>query len=114
MPLLSIETNVALASELIPELLHNASAVVAEQLGKSEQYVMVRFSHNPQMLFAGADEALAYLQLKSIGLPESITATLSAALCELVADHLGVNADRVYIEFTDVARSMWGWNSGTF
>ena len=114
MPLLSIETNIGLASQQIPELLHTASATVAEQLGKPERYVMVRFAHNPHMLFAGADEALAYLQLKSIGLPESTTADLSATLCELVADHLGVNADRVYIEFTDVVRSMWGWNSGTF
>lgn len=114
MPLLSIETNVELAPELIPDMLHAASVAVAEQLGKSEQYVMVRFDRTPHMLFAGQDTALAYLELKSIGLPESATSGLSAALCELVSDHLGVQPDRVYIEFNDVPRSMWGWNGGTF
>jgi phenylpyruvate tautomerase PptA (4-oxalocrotonate tautomerase family) len=66
------------------------------------------------MLFGGEDTALAYLQLKSIGLPESSTASLSAVLCELVSDHLGVAADRTYIEFQDVPRSLWGWNGATF
>jgi len=27
---------------------------------------------------------------------------------------LGLPADRVYIEFADAPRSMWGWNGGTF
>lgn len=114
MPLLSIETNVDLAPERIPEILRAASASVSEHLGKSEQYVMVRFDHNPDMLFAGSDAALAYLQLKSIGLPESATPSLAAALCELISEHLGVPGDRTYIEFEDVSRSMWGWNGRTF
>ena len=71
------------------------------KLGKPEAYVMVRFAHNPHMLFADNDTALAYLQLKSIGLPESSAAGLSAMLCALVSDHLGVAADRTYIEFQD-------------
>ncbi|MGD8630473.1 MAG: phenylpyruvate tautomerase MIF-related protein, partial [Gammaproteobacteria bacterium] len=57
---------------------------------------------------------LAYLELKSIGLPESRTADLSRALCEMLADAAGIDPDRVYIEFTDAPRKMWGWNSGTF
>lgn len=114
MPLLSIETNIELASELVPDLLQAVSSAVAAELGKSEAYVMVRFAHNPHMLLAGEDTALAYLQLKSIGLPESSTGSLSAMLCELVSDHLGVAADRTYIEFQDVPRSMWGWNGATF
>jgi phenylpyruvate tautomerase PptA (4-oxalocrotonate tautomerase family) len=114
MPLLSIETNVELASELVPDLLQAISSRIATELGKSEAYVMVRFAHNPHMLFGGEDTALAYLQLKSIGLPESSTTSLSAVLCELVSDHLGVAADRTYIEFQDVPRSLWGWNGATF
>lgn len=114
MPLLSIETNIELASELIPNLLQASSATIAERLGKSERYVMVRFDHNPNMSFAGDESGLAYLQLKSIGLADSQTPGLSAALCELVSDHLGVTPDRVYIEFSDVPRTMWGWNGDTF
>jgi phenylpyruvate tautomerase len=32
----------------------------------------------------------------------------------MLADATGIDPDRVYIEFTDAPRKMWGWNSGTF
>ena len=114
MPLLSIETNRPTASEDAAALLTAASSLVAEKLGKPERYVMVRLNHNPQMRFAGSDAPLAYLELKSIGLPEARTAELSAALCGLLETVLGVPADRVYIEFADAPRKMWGWDGGTF
>jgi hypothetical protein len=66
------------------------------------------------MLFAGTDEPLAYLELKSIGLPQSITATASQTLCELITGETGVATNRIYIEFTDAPRHLWGWNGGTF
>jgi phenylpyruvate tautomerase PptA (4-oxalocrotonate tautomerase family) len=91
-----------------------ASNLVAEQLGKPERYVMVRYAHNPDMLFAGNGDPLALLMLKSIGLPTEATSTLSSALCALMQAHLGITPERVYIEFTDAPRKMWGWNSGTF
>ena len=37
------------------------------------------------MQFAGTEEPLAYLELKSIGLPKTITSSASRALCDLVA-----------------------------
>ncbi|MCK5919804.1 MAG: hypothetical protein KAG66_02615, partial [Methylococcales bacterium] len=38
----------------------------------------------------------------------------SRALCELVENELGIPADRIYIEFSNPERHMWGWNEGTF
>jgi phenylpyruvate tautomerase PptA (4-oxalocrotonate tautomerase family) len=114
MPLLTIETNQSTPTHKVDELLKSASKVVANMLGKSESYVMVRFCFNENMLFAGSEEALAYLQLKSIGLPESATAQLSAALCEHMESHLHLPKDRIYIEFVDAPRKMWGYNGSTF
>ena len=57
---------------------------------------------------------LCCLELKSIGLPQDRTTELSKALCKLVHDEFGVRPDRVYIEFADAPRTMWGWNGGTF
>ena len=88
--------------------------MVAEQLGKPERYVMTSVETNTAMQFAGSDEPLAYLELKSIGLPESITAGTSKALCDLVSAQTGISPERIYIEFTDAPRKMWGWNGGTF
>lgn len=114
MPYLSIQTNIEVGSTLKPDLLATASKLVADCLGKPERYVMVQLSSNPDMLFAGSTEALAYLELKSIGLPEAEIKTLSSALCDLLSHSLNISAERVYIEFADAPRNLWGWNRGTF
>jgi len=114
MPFLRIQTNQPLSDTEARSLAARASAVVAEQLGKPERYVMTSVESNPAMQFAGSDAPLAYLELKSIGLPDSLTVATSRALCGMMASATGVEPDRVYIEFTDAPRKMWGWNNGTF
>jgi len=114
MPFLRIQTNHPLDDTAAGELANRASAVVAEQLGKPERYVMVSVESSPAMRFAGSDAPLAYMELKSIGLPESLTAGLSHTLCQLLADTAGIDPARIYIEFSDAPRKMWGWNNGTF
>ena len=114
MPLIAIDTNVSLPDAGRLELLRTISGTVAETLGKPERYVMVKLEHNPDMLFAGSDAPLAYLELKSIGLPEDRTPGLSKILCDLVSSSLDIPADRIYIEFSNAPRHLWGWNGGTF
>jgi phenylpyruvate tautomerase len=114
MPFLRIQTNQPLTDAEASTLAGHASAVVAEQLGKPERYVMTSVESNPAMQFAGSTAPLAYLELKSIGLPESLTTDISRALCGMLASETGVEPERVYIEFTDAPRKMWGWNNGTF
>lgn len=114
MPYLKIQTNASLEREAADQLLSEASQAVARALGKSERYVMVILEDRQAMRFGGDDATLAFLELKSIGLPESQTASISKALCDLIASRLGVPQHRVYIEFADAPRAMWGWNGGTF
>jgi phenylpyruvate tautomerase len=113
-PYLTIQTNQNFDNNLVKPLLKQASQTVAELLGKPENYVMVALPPAVPMLFAGSDEPAAYLELKSIGLPQEATTSLSNALCALVNDHLGIAKERVYIEFANAERSMWGWNGKTF
>ncbi|MDA1107927.1 MAG: phenylpyruvate tautomerase MIF-related protein [Proteobacteria bacterium] len=114
MPYLKIQTNTPLTAEATKTLLAKASRAVASLLGKPEDYVMVALEPPMPMLFAGSDAPLAYLELKSIGLPEAKTAALSKALCELMEQETGVKKERVYIEFANAKGSLWGWNGGTF
>ncbi len=114
MPYLKIQTNRSVGKERHAGLLRKASETVGDALGKPERYIMVALEGGAPMLFAGSDAPVAYLELKSIGLPESKTATLSTALCNLVEDELDIPRDRIYIEFADAQRAMWGWNGGTF
>lgn len=114
MPYLSIQSNKALSPEQTQELLKNASQNVAEILGKPESYVMVSIPPAIPMSFAGSTDALAYLELKSIGLPETKTSQLSETLCNLVSTAMDIDPQRIYIEFSDAPRKMWGWDKRTF
>lgn len=114
MPLLSIETNQALDETQANTLITRASATTASLLGKPASYVMIRVTHNPNMMFGGNQDPLAYLELKSLGLPEDRTTELSRGLCDLMSDGLDIPAERIYIEFTNGTRHLWGWNGGTF
>jgi phenylpyruvate tautomerase PptA (4-oxalocrotonate tautomerase family) len=114
MPTLTVKTNVQIVPERRKVILEAVSAAVAEQLGKPETYVMVILETNTDMIFAADAAPLAYLELKSLGLPEDGTAALSEALCALMQRHFEVPPDRVYIEFASPPRHMFGWNGGTF
>ncbi len=114
MPYLKIQTNQSVATEQAQALISKASQLVARELGKPEKYVMVAMPPPVPMSFAGSDTPTAYLELKSIGLPSSQTRQLSQALCALMEIELAISKDRVYIEFADAPRAMWGWNGSTF
>ena len=114
MPMLKIQTNQPVDPQRQQALTSKASKTVAELLGKPERYVMVSLDAGRPMLFAGDDTPLAYLELKSIGLPEDRSSDFSSALCELMQAQLGIAPERVYIEFSGASRHLWGWNGATF
>ncbi|MGD8925277.1 MAG: phenylpyruvate tautomerase MIF-related protein [Thioalkalispiraceae bacterium] len=114
MPYLKVQSNQALNDSEGKNFIQKASGLVAEKLGKPERYVMVTMEPPVRMIFAGSDDPAIFMELKSIGLSETQTPELSSALCDLAKDTLGVSPDRVYIEFSDAPRKMWGWNGATF
>ena len=114
MPLLKIQTNIRLEQAAESALLKQLSKTVSSELGKPERYVMVAIETDVAMLFAGSDQPSAYLELKSLDLPEEKSAELSKALCDAIAQPLSIASDRIYIEFTSPQRHMWGWKGATF
>ncbi len=114
MPLLKIHTNQPLDDAAQTALMQLASVKVAELLGKPEGYVMIALDIGQPMLLAGSNAPLAYLELKSIELPDGATPSLSAALCQLISKELDIAQDRIYIEFTNAERHLWGWDGHTF
>ncbi len=92
MPYLSIQTNTSLNDDQQSALLDAASKIVASELSKPESYVMVSFVHAQQMKFAGDDSPTAFLELRSIGMPDSQRNPLVSALTKLVADNCNIKA----------------------
>ena len=114
MPYLYIQTNLPLGKKSRQTILRNASALVALELGKPESLVIVALQPDTTMYFDGSDEPVAFLELKSVGLPARKTKKLSQALCELIEQHLGIAKNRVYVKFIGLSRGMWGWKGDTF
>ena len=85
------------------------SKLVAKELGKPESFIMVALETATKMVFGGTNDPTIFMELKSVGLPESITSDLSASLCDFAEQHLNVKKERVYIEFANPLKSMFGW-----
>ena len=112
MPLLEITTNTKVDNSL--NIAERASALTADILGKPESYVMVKIQTEQTIIFAGNNEPAAHVKLKSLGLPEDKTADFSATICAFISEQLDINSARIYIEFANPDRHMWGWDEKTF
>lgn len=112
MPYFKLQTNKAIGQEAAAELAGEISRLVSEVLGKPEKFIMVSVQAGQNMLFAGSDAPLVFIEMKSIGLPG--TKMVSEKICAFIEEKLGVPKDRTYIEFADSPRHMFGWNGGTF
>lgn len=114
MPYFSIDTNQTLEEEKTQEIMKNASSFIAGLLGKPESYVMVAVKPGIPMTFAGTTEPTAFLRLKSIGLAKDRCTEFSEKICAFVDQELGIPKDRVFIDFKDLERNLFGWNGSTF
>jgi len=113
MPYLSITTNIPLSSECESALVAEASKVLAEELGKPQTYIMVSVQPVRVMRFASSEEPAAFLDLKSIGLPNDL-GEVALALTAAVSRHTTIPGDRIFIAFYDVPASRWAHDGDTF
>src|SRR5262249_3725476 len=110
MPLLTLTTSAAPpAADARAKLFARLSGLLARELEKPESYVMVALAPPAEMLFGGNSAPACYAELKNVGtLSPARAAELSALLCRELGAGLGVPADRIYIEFTNVDGAYWG------
>jgi phenylpyruvate tautomerase PptA (4-oxalocrotonate tautomerase family) len=114
MPLLKLETTVVLTEDQRQALLASLSKTVSETIGKPQQYVMVAASQ-AAMQMSGSPGNAAFVDVRSIGgLTGDVNRKLSQKVCQLLHDSLGIPTNRIYLNFTDVQASHWGWNGNTF
>jgi len=112
MPLLEISTNTTIDDQ--QKIAEQASKLTADLLGKPESYVMVKLQPEQILMFAGSSEPAAHIKLKSLDLPENRTADFSDSICSFISSQLNIDSTRIYIEFTNPERHMWGWDKRTF
>lgn len=114
MPYFNIETNAIIDESSIQDLTKKFSVFISELLGKPEQFVMISLKTENSLIFGGNGKSTAFVQLKSIGLPKERCTEFSEKICNLLDSELGIPKDRIFINFQDLERSMFGWNGKTF
>ena len=116
MPLIKVQSSVAAPdSDTVQTLLKTLSKELATHLGKPESYVMTAFEPEVAMTFGGTTEPVCYVEIKNIGtMQPAKTQVMSQDFCEIIESRLSVPKNRIYIEFADAERHLWGWNGGTF
>lgn len=114
MPLIQVHTNAVIPADRQTTLLEALSRVVAEAIGKPEQYVMATVSSSACLMSARPGPA-AFVDIRSIGgLDTAVNQTLAREVSRVLGRDLQIQPDRVYLNFTDVPATHWGWNNETF
>jgi len=115
MPLVAIRTNAHVADSDRSALLLECSKTIARSTGKPEAYVMTIFDPPAAMTMAGSAGPACFVDVRGVGaFSPAQTASISEALCKLLADRLGVPSSRIYLNFTGFDGAMWGFDGSTF
>ena len=117
MPLIIIKSSASNISTDTKQQIHEQTVdVLTTILQKSSDYVMSILELDHEMSFARNSQLpTAYIEVKNVGtlVPES-TLLLSRELTAIISKNLEIAPDRVYIEFQQSDRHLWGWNGRTF
>ncbi|MEM1083089.1 MAG: phenylpyruvate tautomerase MIF-related protein [Verrucomicrobiota bacterium] len=113
MPLLEVTSNLVLTEAEKMNCLQTLSKAAAELMEKPESVVMTAW-HAAKMTFAGSESETIHLSIKALRMPDDAPQRLTPELCERLHLATGVQTERIFITYTDVAPTHWGWNGKTF
>ncbi|MDD6069818.1 MAG: phenylpyruvate tautomerase MIF-related protein [Clostridiales bacterium] len=114
MPFIDSKVSVSISKEQETELKTRLGEAISLIPGKSESWLMTGFQDNYHLYFRGDNsQPTAFVEVKVFGSenPSAFDA-LTAKICEIFGDVLGIAPDHIYIKYEAVAN--WGWNGGNF
>jgi len=113
MPTLTLTTNVAITDTRT--FLKNFSEFAAKTLAKPEEYIMVNYVPNPDLIFKGTFEPAFILHITSLGnLSPELNEGYSKMFSQYLGEKLGLKDDRGYLVFDDPGNAYMGYQSTTF
>lgn len=114
MPLVNILSSNPVPAESRQAMMASMSSFLASVLGKPESYVMVTVQESPVMMAGELGDAV-FVDVRNIGgFNAESTSRLTQGICKRIKEHIGTAPRRVYVNFTDVRASLWGWDGHTF
>lgn len=114
MPFIDSKVSVAISEEQEKELKTRLGQAISLIPGKSESWLMTGFEDNYHLYFKGDNsEPTAFIEVKVFGKENSSAFdALTAEICKIFNEVLGIASDRIYVKYEAVAN--WGWNGGNF
>jgi phenylpyruvate tautomerase PptA (4-oxalocrotonate tautomerase family) len=114
MPFIHLYTTETVGDDIAQKLTASLSSVASEVLGKSENYVMVAISP-AIMRMSNVPGQAAFVDIRAIGgLTPEKNKIVSERICELLESELKVPRERMFLNFSDVPGTDWGWAGRTF
>lgn len=109
--------NTKYSGAITPEQETNIKSALGDAMsiiGKSENWLMVGFEPNCTLYFKGEkSEKIAFVDVSLFGgASRSAYEQLTAVICKVLGDNLGVPADKIYVKYSPT--DSWGWNGGNF
>ena len=114
MPFISTKTNKSIPADTAKKLKEAYASAIELLPGKTEKWLMLSFEGDVTMAFHGDMESpMAFLTVSLVGkAPTEAYDALTARLCAVMGDVLGIAADMVYVKYEEVDH--WGWNNINF
>ena len=114
MPFIDTKTNVRISAEKEEILKEKLGKAISEFPGKNEYWLMLTFTDNCRMWFRGYQKyPVAMVEVKLFGgADRECCDRMTAAICKLFEEELGINPEHVYVNYT--FSEVWGWNGENF
>jgi phenylpyruvate tautomerase PptA (4-oxalocrotonate tautomerase family) len=115
MPTFILRTSSTINDQQNKTIRKDAVDILSQELGKSKEFIITLIHDSVALKFGQSEALCAYLEVKSVGTlsPEQTTA-MSDRICNALQRILSIPPDRIYIEFQESSRHLWGWNGKTF
>ncbi|MBZ4656645.1 MAG: 4-oxalocrotonate tautomerase [Thermoanaerobacter sp.] len=116
MPIVNLITKEKIASEKKEILKKEFADVMYEVAGKSENWLMVRFTEEEDIFFHGQPlEEGGIVEIKLVGkLQRGQKEEISKRICDVLNKVLGYGKDSIYIVIQEIEGQNWGYNGSTF
>ena len=113
MPYIHTKTNIEITKDKELILKNEFGKAISLIPGKSERWLMLNFTDNERIWFAGEDTPTAMLEVEIFGgANESAYDALTARLTDIISAELNIAPSRVYVKYEEIEQ--WGWNSANF
>ena len=113
MPHALIYINAEVTEAVQQEIAQEAMKILADVIGKPIAYCAAQVVKSIGG-FAGKCCPSAFVDIKSIGGLKNKQEGLSDRFCTMLKNKAGIEGAHVYLNFTEMTGSNWGWNNGTF